>query len=220
MQVPQVLGQALGLLLRRDLVHAWSPALLGLVRGFPQDLPVDQVQHIVAHHLRIAPGLLCNSLALHGYGWGARRLSPRSFQTNVMPGGAFPPVGPLGRGSPPSPVLCAAQTTPCPSRVASLGARFPIPRLLPGVRGVPIGLMAWEKPPGHARAVGHPVPHAGSSARRQVVLPSSRVPPLQTCPALRPRWCPGHSPLSPTGLVPSGACKPSACASMPLRLSC
>jgi len=55
-----------------------------------------------------------------------------------MPGVAFPPVGPVGRGSPPSPVLCAAKTTPCPSRVASLVARFPIPRLLHDVRGVPI----------------------------------------------------------------------------------
>jgi hypothetical protein len=27
-----------------------------------------------------------------------------------------------------------------------------------------------------------------------VALPSSRVPPVKTCPALRPRWCPAHSP--------------------------
>ncbi len=27
-----------------------------------------------------------------------------------------------------------------------------------------------------------------------MALPSSRVPPLKTCPALRPRWCPAHSP--------------------------
>jgi hypothetical protein len=27
-----------------------------------------------------------------------------------------------------------------------------------------------------------------------VALPSSRVPPVKTCPALRPRWCPSHSP--------------------------
>jgi hypothetical protein len=37
-----------------------------------------------------------------------------------MPGVAFPPVGSLGLGSPPSTVLCSAQTAPCPSRVASL----------------------------------------------------------------------------------------------------
>ena len=48
--------------------------------------------------------------------------------------------------------------------------------------------------PGHARAFGHPVPQSGSCARRQVVLPSSRATPVKTCPALRPRWCPVHSP--------------------------
>ena len=111
-----------------------------------------------------------------------------------MPGVAFPPVGPVGRGSPPSPVLCAAKTTPCPSRVASLDVRFPIPRLLHCVRGIPLGLMAWSKPPGHARAFGRPVPQSGNDARRQVVLPRSRVTPLKTCPALRPRWYPGRSP--------------------------
>jgi hypothetical protein len=120
-----------------------------------------------------------------------------------MPGVAFPPVGPWDVGSPPSrpgtagsrpSVLWSAKTTPCPSRVASLVARFPIPRLLHGVRGIPLGLVAWVKPPGHARAFGHPVPHSGSCARRQVVLPSSRATPVKTCPPLRPRWCPVHLP--------------------------
>jgi len=27
-----------------------------------------------------------------------------------------------------------------------------------------------------------------------VALPRSRVPPVKTCPALRPRWCPAYSP--------------------------
>ena len=27
-----------------------------------------------------------------------------------------------------------------------------------------------------------------------MALPSSRVPPLDACPVLRPRWCPAHSP--------------------------
>jgi hypothetical protein len=111
-----------------------------------------------------------------------------------MPGGAFPPGGPVGRGSPPSAGLCAAKTTPCPSRGASLGARGPIPRLLHGVRGVLSGLGAWVKLPGHARALGRPGPQAGSCARRPVVLPSSRVTPVQPCPALSPRWWPAHWP--------------------------
>ena len=37
-------------------------------------------------------------------------------------------------------------------------------------------------------------PTPGFSSRRQVALPRSRVPPLKTCPALRPRWCPGDLP--------------------------
>src|SRR5262245_36764180 len=37
-----------------------------------------------------------------------------------MPGVAFPPVGSLGLGSPPSPVLCSAKTARGPSWVASL----------------------------------------------------------------------------------------------------
>ena len=37
-----------------------------------------------------------------------------------MPGVAFPLVGSLGLGSPPSSVLCSAKTARCPSWVASL----------------------------------------------------------------------------------------------------
>ena len=48
--------------------------------------------------------------------------------------------------------------------------------------------------PGHARAFGRPVPQSGAVTRSQVALPSSRVPPVKPCPALRPRWCPAHSP--------------------------
>jgi hypothetical protein len=69
MQVLQVLVQMLGVRLRRDLVPAWGTALLGLARGFQQEIPIKQVNHVVAHHLRIALGLLCNSLELHGDRW-------------------------------------------------------------------------------------------------------------------------------------------------------
>ena len=63
-----------------------------------------------------------------------------------------------------------------------------------GVRGVPHGLATWWKPPGHARACGRPVPLSGHVARRQGVRPRSQVTPVNACPALRPRWCPQHSP--------------------------
>ena len=111
-----------------------------------------------------------------------------------MPGVAFPPVGRLGLASPPSSVLCSTKTALCPSRAASLVTRVPIPCVLPLVRGVPTGLVCGAKPPAHARAFGHPVPHSGRCTRRQVALPSSRVTPGDTCPALRPRWSPVSSP--------------------------
>src|SRR6266705_617637 len=75
-----------------------------------------------------------------------------------------------------------------------LSLAAPIPCLLPYVRGLPEGLMVWSQRPDHARAFGQPVPHSGPLTRRQMALPSSRVPPLKTCPALRPRWCPRYSP--------------------------
>jgi hypothetical protein len=58
----------------------------------------------------------------------------------------------------------------------------------------PLRARSREEAPGHARAFGHPVPHSGYKTRRQAALPSSQVPPLKTCLALRPRWCPAHSP--------------------------
>jgi len=111
-----------------------------------------------------------------------------------MPVVAFPPVGSVGLSSPPSQVLCFAKTALCPSRDTSLVARAPIPCLFLSVRGVPHGLVIWSKLPHHARAFGHPVPHSGSVTRRQMALPSSRATPVNTCPALRPRWCPAYSP--------------------------
>ena len=111
-----------------------------------------------------------------------------------MPGVAFPPVGPLGLSSPPSSVLCSAKTA-----IRPVSGRFAC-RSLPDtlsalcVRVVPYGLMAWARPPDHTRAFGHPVPHSGSVTRRQMALPSSRATPVNTCPALRPRWCPAYSP--------------------------
>jgi hypothetical protein len=93
----------------------------------------------------------------------------------------------------------------CPSQVASLVARSPIPCPLRCVRVVPDGLMIWSKSPDHTRAFGHPVPQSGSLTRRQVALPSSRATPMKTCPALRPRWCPDCSPLRlPDCCLPAG----------------
>ena len=131
-----------------------------------------------------------------------------------MPGFAFPPVGPLGLGSPPSSVLCSAKTAHCPSRVASLVARLPIPCLLPHVcvSRTCAGLASWRKPPCQRQgswSAGTPSLPA-ISARRQQALPNSRVAPVSTCPALRPRWFPKNLAITPPRLLPSGIDTPSA----------
>jgi hypothetical protein len=104
-------------------------------------------------------------------------------------------MGRLGLTSPPSPVLCSATTAPCPSRVASLVTRSPIPWLLPWFV-FPIGLGDRRKLSATAGALGQPVPllFRPSLPRRHVTLPSSRVLPVTPCPALRPRWGPNHLP--------------------------
>src|SRR5262249_42345337 len=62
------------------------------------------------------------------------------------------------------------------------------------VRGVPVGLVPRRKLPVTPGPLVTRSPNPGLWSRRQVALPSSRVPPMQTCPALRPRWCPAHLP--------------------------
>jgi len=43
-----------------------------------------------------------------------------------------------------------------------------------------------------------------------VALPSSRVAPVNACPDLRPRWCPGPMAMAVPGLLPCAHCKASA----------
>jgi hypothetical protein len=45
-----------------------------------------------------------------------------------------------------------------------------------------------------------------------MALPSSRVPPVTPCPALRPRWSPGRVALARLGLLPSARSPASALA--------
>ena len=113
---------------------------------------------------------------------------------DALPDGACPPVGRLGLTSPPSPVLCAATTATLP--VSGSFACRSFPHTLPAsvVRGTPYGLVARRMLQGTPGPLVTRSPTPGLWSRRQVALPSSRVPPLKTCPALRPRWCPAHSP--------------------------
>jgi len=120
-----------------------------------------------------------------------------------MPSLAFPPVGPVGLPVPhllgrcpqrhrPA-VLCLATTALCPSRVAALVARFPLPCPLP----LFVSPLRARWPPEalcHRQGSWSAGPPALPAffTRRQTALSSARVPPLSACPALRPRWCPKH----------------------------
>src|SRR5262249_54739737 len=176
----------------------WLPGRAG---GSPPGPPTDpDVRHARIRFLKPSRCYPCkDTLAPQSTGllWSGLVSSaslPCVRPADALLDGAFPPVGRLGLTSPPSSVLCAATTATSPSRRASLGARRPDTLLASRVRGLPAGLRVWSKRPVHARAFGRPVPSSGCVTRSQVALPSSRVTPLDTCPALRPRWCPAHSP--------------------------
>jgi hypothetical protein len=133
---------------------------------------------------------------------------PEVLPENVMPGVAFPPVGPWDIGSPPPrpgahrsqpAVLCSAQTATGPSRGRSV-----LP-LLPRYLGARLWLcVPWSRqarvrggrllstPGVFPATVGTPTPDVTHGDH--VALPRSRVTPLNACPALSPRWCPAHSP--------------------------
>jgi hypothetical protein len=127
-----------------------------------------------------------------------------------VPWALVPHLPGLGLAPRPS-VQCFTTTASRPSHITSLGASDVIPGPLPPCV-FRCRLADGGKRHVHARALAHPVPLVFRDivTRRPLALPSSRVPPLMTCPALRPRWCPRSLPLTHPGLLPAGACKPSA----------
>ena len=78
-----------------------------------------------------------------------------------MPGVAFPLVGPVGDGSPPSPVLCFAKTAALP--ISGRFARRSLPDTLPASARSwsPFRARGPVEAPDHARAFGRPVPQSG-----------------------------------------------------------
>jgi hypothetical protein len=113
-----------------------------------------------------------------------------------MPGVACPPGGRLGLASPPTPVLGAAKTATL--AVAGRCAGRSLPNTLPA------SSRAWcpararglvEAPPTTPGLLVTRSPTPGIFTRRPVALPSSRVTPVRTCPALSPRWCPQLLPF-------------------------
>ena len=132
-----------------------------------------------------------------------------------MPGVACPPVGPVGLGSPPSSVLCVAQTAILP--VSGRFARRSLPDTLPASARswYPLRAHARVEAPDHARAFGRPVPQSGNRVKERggspkvPSYPSGCMPrsqtPVVSCPLA----------LAHAGLLPSGACTPSAFLSVP-----
>ena len=116
-------------------------------------------------------------------------------------------VGPLGLSSP----RVRAEVAPCPAVLCVATTAFVLPgRFAFGSLPVPwvdalvfVSLFACAEVGSSAGRVGQHTPGCclGRSPslrrllpRRREALPSSRVTPLNTCPALRPRWCPTGSP--------------------------
>ena len=148
-----------------------------------------------------------------------------------MPDLAFPLVGPLGLGSPPSrsrperprpAVLCLAKTARCPSQGASLVAGSPIPCPLPhGLCSSRLVARGESSHPTPGLLVNrYPSSSGGGDKETAGSLqfpnyPCEYMPRSQTPVVSHPLG------LTGIGLLPSGRCKPSA---FPLgfseRLSC
>ena len=131
---------------------------------------------------------------------------------HALPDVAFPPVGPLGLGSPPSSVLCSAKTATVP--LSSRFARRSLPDTLPAslVCGVPKGLCPHQG----SGSAGTPALPACSDKEtggspKFPSSPSEDMPRSQT-PVVSCALAKAHP-----GLLPSGACKPSAFPSVLLR---
>ena len=79
-----------------------------------------------------------------------------------------------------------------------LSLACPLPCLLPWCSWGPVRARGRVEAARPRQGLWSPGPLSpGMGARREVALPSSRVPPGKTCPALRPRWWPAHSPSRP-----------------------
>ena len=133
---------------------------------------------------------------------------------DVIPGIAFPQprgfiVGPLGLGSPRVRTMCLAAHRPAVLCVATTAfvhpGRFairslPVPWVdalcfvsLPTCAGVGSSAVRIDPLTPGCWLSRSPLLRLWLPRRREA-LPSSRVTPLNPCPALRPRWCPADSP--------------------------
>jgi hypothetical protein len=100
----------------------------------PQNVCSNQGSEGREDPVRIVGGLRRKALAFWCDGWCSQSISRRAVQLHVLPGVAFPPVGPGGLSSLPR-YYTPLRRHLCPSRNPSLVARAPIPCLLLSVPG-------------------------------------------------------------------------------------
>ena len=137
-----------------------------------------------------------------------------------MPGVACPPVGPVGGGSPPSPGLCAAQTATLPlsGRFAWRSRPDPLPASV--CSWGPVRVRARVEAPQARQGFWSPGPPCRDGGQETGGSPTFPRYPWGDLPRSQPPVVSWALAMVPPGLLPSGACTPSAVTAIPLRLSC
>ena len=196
--------------------------LPGRADGYPSGPPTDpDVRHARIRFLKQSCGCPCKdalappSTGLPWSGLVSSKSLPCLPPADALLDGAFPPVGRLGLTSPPSPVLCAATTATMPFSGSFTCRSFPDTVRAPLVRGVPEGLVVWSKRPDSARAFGHPVPQSGNIVKETGGSPKFPSSPCEDMPRSQTPVVSCALAIAHPGLLPSGACKPSAFPSVP-----
>jgi hypothetical protein len=190
--------------------------LPGRAGGYPPGIPTDPyVRHARIRFLRQSG---CSPRAVPwraGVRVGALKVSPLSPASGCAARRRLPSRGSLG---PPFPTFAGTlRRDDCPLSLsgASLGARLPDPLPASRVRGVPYGLVTWSKHPVHTRACGHPVPHSGSVVKETGGAPTFPRSPCEDLPRSPTPVVSSTLAIPHPGLLPSGACTPSAFLSVP-----
>jgi hypothetical protein len=128
----ECLGKRLRPRLMRMLTLSGRRALPGRADGYPSGPPTDP--YVRNSRIRFLKQSLCyppQSTGVMVSGLVSSTSLPCVLPLDALLDVAFPPVGPLGLGSPPSSVLCDATTATCLFQGPSLVARSPIPCVLP-----------------------------------------------------------------------------------------
>jgi len=190
--------------------------------GFPAPVNVPQVRQRREPPRWLLDRLRRYPLECRGDGWWPRSVSPRSSQPHVLPGVAFPPVGPVGLGSPPSrPAGWPADPrSSAPLRLPRLRLgvlRLSLVRRYPGVLLCFTPSQVTE--PRHPAGLGGFLPRLPDPALPQARRGSPTFPrdPSADMPRSQTPVVPWALALAPPGLLPSGAWKPSAFPSIPRR---